>query len=114
MMKKRKKILSILLSMILVLGLVPADGAEFVLEMMGAWIEVQAAATASTSGTCGDNLTWELSEDGVLTISGTGEMDGWKNSDDVPWYNIISQITEVVITEGLHLYIDMHSIIVAI
>lgn len=77
MMKKGKKILSILLSMILVLGLVPADGAEFVLEKMGAWIEVQAAETVSASGTCGDNLTWELSEDGVLTISGTGEMDDW-------------------------------------
>ena len=26
------------------------------------------------SGTCGDNLTWELSCDGVLTISGTGQL----------------------------------------
>ena len=31
------------------------------------------------SGTCGDNLTWTLSDDGTLTISGTGEM--W---DSVP------------------------------
>ena len=40
------------------------------------------AATAETqSGTCGDNLTWTLDDNGVLTISGTGEMEsfafGW-------------------------------------
>ncbi len=98
MMKKGKKILSILLSMILVLGLVPADGAGFVLEKMGAWIEVQAAETVSASGTCGDNLTWELSEDGVLTISGTGEMDDWTSFSSVPWYDKKSAITRVFIT----------------
>lgn len=27
---------------------------------------------AYASGTCGDNVTWELSDDGVLTLSGTG------------------------------------------
>lgn len=100
-MKKGKKILSILLSMILVLGLVPADGAEFVLEKMGAWIEVQAAATASTSGTCGDNLTWELSEDGVLTISGTGEMDDWNSSANFGWSSMRNQIKKVVINDGV-------------
>ena len=26
------------------------------------------------NGTCGNNLTWTLSENGILTISGTGEM----------------------------------------
>ena len=31
-------------------------------------------AIAETSGTCGDNLTWFLDDNGVLTISGTGEM----------------------------------------
>lgn len=104
-MKKGKKILSILLSMILVLGLVPADGAGFVLEKMGAWIEVQAAETVSASGTCGDNLTWELSEDGVLTISGTGEMDDWTYSNvsgvSTPWYDEKSIITRISIKNGV-------------
>ncbi|CVI70517.1 Fibronectin type III domain protein [Eubacteriaceae bacterium CHKCI004] len=101
MMKKGKKILSILLSMILVLGLVPADGAGFVLEKMGAWIEVQAAETVSASGTCGDNLTWELSEDGVLTISGTGEMDDWNSSANFGWSSMRNQIKKVVINDGV-------------
>ena len=32
-----------------------------------------AEAATTTSGTCGDNLTWNFS-DGVLTISGVGTM----------------------------------------
>ena len=28
-------------------------------------------ASAATSGTCGDNLTWTLDDSGTLTISGT-------------------------------------------
>lgn len=47
-----------------------------------------------TSGKCGDNLTWELSCDSVLTISGTGEMweyydiydySSGEYSDTIPW-----------------------------
>ena len=29
---------------------------------------------AIAAGKCGDNLTWSLSSDGTLTISGTGDM----------------------------------------
>ena len=36
------------------------------------------------SGTCGDNLTWNLTE-GVLTISGTGAMTDYDNSSFAPW-----------------------------
>ena len=32
------------------------------------------ADTAATSGKCGDNVTWTLSDDGTLTISGKGKM----------------------------------------
>ncbi|MBR6209014.1 MAG: leucine-rich repeat protein [Oscillospiraceae bacterium] len=41
------------------------------------------------SGICGaqgDNLTWTVDENGLLTISGTGEMAGFLNSRG-PWYN---------------------------
>lgn len=31
-------------------------------------------AWAASSGTCGDNLTWTLDDNGLLTISGAGEM----------------------------------------
>ena len=51
------------------------------------------------SGTCGDNLTWELT-DGVLTISGTGAMSNYTSSSS-PWYSYRSSITSVVIEEGV-------------
>ena len=33
-----------------------------------------ADAGVTASGSCGDGLTWALSDDGVLTVSGTGSM----------------------------------------
>lgn len=54
-----------------------------------------------SSGTCGDNLTWTLTEDGTLTISGTGEMTGWLNYRDVPWRTQKSMICAVVVKEGV-------------
>ncbi len=52
------------------------------------------------SGTCGDNLTWSLSSDYVLTISGTGEMDdySWGSS---PWYSYAHNITAIEIEDGI-------------
>ena len=54
------------------------------------------------SGTCGDDLTWTLDEDGVLTISGTGAMYdySWSSSDYAPWYMSRESIKSVVINGG--------------
>ncbi len=49
---------------------------------------------ALTSGSCGDDVIWSLS-DGVLTISGNGEIE-W---DD--WYDISGAINSVIIGEGV-------------
>ena len=57
----------------------------------GAWAE---------SGSCGTNAKWELSG-GKLTISGTGKMISWVSSSKVPWNNYKSQITSVVIGDGV-------------
>mgnify|MGYP004647444621 CR=1 FL=1 len=41
------------------------------------------------SGTCGaqgENLTWVLTEDGTLTISGSGKMQDYRSSSVAPWY----------------------------
>lgn len=58
---------------------------------MGAWAE---------SGKCGTNANWELSG-GKLTISGTGNMVSWVSSDKVPWNKYKSQITSLVIGDGV-------------
>ena len=58
--------------------------------------------TAIASGTCGDNLTWELTADSVLTISGTGTMTNYSSSSSrAPWYSNRSFIKSVVIEEGV-------------
>ena len=47
------------------------------------------AADSMAYGRCGDNLTWTLDEDGVLTISGTGDMWDYDNNKFgyyTPWY----------------------------
>lgn len=40
---------------------------------------------AYASGTCGDNVTWELSDDGVLTLSGSGATYGYIDTLEKPW-----------------------------
>ena len=44
------------------------------------------SANAEKSGTCGANLKWHLTDDGVLTITGKGRMYDYSFFDDVsPW-----------------------------
>lgn len=61
---------------------------------------IQAIVSLVSSGTCGDNLTWELTDDGKLTIEGTGAMYGYGWSAS-PWFSHREFITEVVIPEGV-------------
>lgn len=63
-------------------------------------------ASAATSGTCGDNLTWTLDNNGTLTISGTGDMDDWGYTTDaysynVPWWSNCDSIKNVIIENGV-------------
>lgn len=66
------------------------------------------AFDVTDSGKCGDNLTWTL-QDGVLTISGTGEMNNYYARYDLdgvcyssaPWYSYVEQIQKLVISEGV-------------
>lgn len=47
-------------------------------------------------GTCGANLTWNLT-DGVLAINGTGDMTDWVTFASVPWYSNRVNISSVTI-----------------
>jgi len=59
-----------------------------------------AGALFAESGTCGENLTWDLT-DGVLTISGTGEIENYGYfSNSSPWYSYRSTINTVIISNG--------------
>lgn len=59
------------------------------------------ADTAAKSGKCGDNVTWTLSDDGTLTISGKGKMwdYGTSTHGDAPWAYI--GVKNVVVNDGV-------------
>ncbi len=76
----KKKILSIMLSFVMMIGIMPV---------------MTANAAVTASGTCGDNLTWTLDDEGTLTISGFGEMGG------SPWYEFREEIICVDIGYGV-------------
>ena len=71
-----------------------------VLSMMVSFMPI--IASAATSGTCGDNLTWKL-DNGTLTISGTGEMKNYSGNlnQSAPWHSNIKSIKSVVIEKGV-------------
>ena len=54
----------------------------------------------ATADTCGENVTWSLGEDGVLTISGTGAMDDFE-ARTMPWYSQRNNVKKVVIEDGV-------------
>ena len=61
---------------------------------------VDCGAMLSASGFCGENVTWSL--DGtVLSIFGTGPMEGVYYISDVPWYPYRSSIESVIIEDGI-------------
>ena len=71
--------------------------------------EIRAEAV---SGTCGTDISWQLSSDGTLTISGTGPMNDWKDITDTivffntdiehtPWYEQRKTIQKIVIGQGV-------------
>ncbi len=53
------------------------------------------------SGSCGENVTWTLTADGTLTISGTGAMTDYTYDSRSPWYSCRAYIKRVVIQQGV-------------
>ena len=86
----KRRILSVLLVLTMVVGMVPL-------------LPLQVEAAEATSGTCGDNLTWNLDENGTLTISGSGKMKDYSRYDygRAPWYSQRDSIKNVFISHGV-------------
>ena len=63
--------------------------------------EIETASRDDVSGTCGYRLTWLLTTDGVLTISGSGTMYSYDSSESLPWTEYRDEITEVIIEDGV-------------
>ena len=83
-MKTRKlRLLSALLALAMLFALMPT------------------AAFAAENNKCGENLTWKLSEDGTLTISGSGKMADYEKVSRQPWADQRSNIKHLVVTDGV-------------
>ncbi len=85
----KKRLLSILLALSMVLALLPGM----------AWAEE--LEDVPTSGTCGNNLSWMLDSTGTLTIFGSGGMSDFPTYSGPPWYDSTDDIKSVVIREGV-------------
>ena len=53
------------------------------------------------SGSCGENVTWTLTADGTMTISGTGAMTDYTYDSRSPWYSCRTYIKRVVMQQGV-------------
>ena len=92
-----KKILSILLSIILIISICPLGVFEFM------------ASATTYSGSCGTNATWEYNtETSTLTISGTGDMSNYSASNyngllvtTAPWRKYYGAIKTAIINSGV-------------
>ena len=64
-----------------------------------------ACADYVASGSCGDNLIWRFDSEGLLTISGSGEMEDYTSSyppySSPPWQEYCSSISSVKIDNGV-------------
>lgn len=108
-MKMNKKIINLLASVICISSIVGVQPTVLAVteDMTDKSSDLSVSGTAEiiASGECGaygDNLMYKLNSDGVLTISGQGEMADWF-TNTVPWkdYKNSGKITRVIIHEGV-------------
>lgn len=60
--------------------------------------------TPALSGKCGKNVSYSISDDGVLTISGTGAMNNFtyeRDISDCPWHGVRYALKKIVVKEGV-------------
>ncbi len=86
-MQTRQRVISAIIGIVILVGLFPFN--------------INAAADAATSfasGSCGVGVTWELDSEGLLTISGSGEMKDYRDGE-APWFIYRSMITSAVVED---------------
>lgn len=86
MQKKMRRVLSVVLSALLLISIIPLTAS---------------AIAVVDSGTCGDNLTWTLDSEGILTISGNGAMYDFSSTNAQPWNSYKENIKSIVVEDGV-------------
>lgn len=59
------------------------------------------SASGAQSFTLSDTMTAVLDENGVLTISGSGDMPTYTSYANTPWYNMRANIVKIVVGDGI-------------
>jgi hypothetical protein len=85
----KKSFWNILLCLALALSLVPTFTPD------------SRAVAILYDGDCGEDMRWELSDDGTLWIYGDGAMTNYAENTPTPWENICGEIKAVVIGNGV-------------
>ena len=103
MKKTFKKVLSVFLVLVMLIGFVPA--ADLAGLDVSGFFATMIAKAVGASGTCGtnatkDNVVWELTENGELIISGDGAMASY-SGNNTPWYNYRGAIVSVTVSSGV-------------
>lgn len=52
------------------------------------------------AGVCGDSLEWTLNKEGILTISGSGEMEDWEKNQTA-WEEYKNAVKKIIIEQGV-------------
>ena len=66
------------------------------------WVSYESSIVPSgivASGKCGANLTWKLTDEYTLIISGTGDMDNYANI--APWADYEARIKNIILEPGV-------------
>ena len=58
-------------------------------------------AQAAESGTFGSGLSWSLTDEGVLTVSGVGEMPDFTALRQIPWNEQQEKVRAVIVEDGI-------------
>ena len=93
--KLKKRLLSILLAAVMALTMLPLG-----------LVDTAYAAETVRSGACGDNVTWKLTRDGTLTISGKGATYDFLDENynrNAPWSTdaLRPTVKKVVVNKGV-------------
>ena len=101
MKKHVQKLFALFCTAALLVGLFPAAPA-------------QAAGTVVDSGSCGDTVTWTLTSEGTLTLSGEGST--WAYPEEYPpFFDYVEAITSIVVEAGVtsigdYLFFELYNV----
>lgn len=90
----KKKLLSCIMSMVLVIAMLLG-----VVGLNVVKAEIGSGPLVEDDEDC--KITWVVDDDGTLTISGEGEMEDYKRYPEEPWWRLAGEIKKVVVEDGI-------------